>query len=347
MKLVHPRCRAGKATSFRSRPRQLLHRFVLLASLAVASISVGCAPTPAPALRVGINPWPGFEFMFLAQEKGYYREAGLEVRLVEFGSLSDARHAFERGQIDAMSATVVEVLLARERSTRTPQIVQVIDYSNGADVIVARPGITNAAGLRGARIGVEFGSIGVYMLARALEKSGIGLSDVKATRMDQVSMVEAFSKGEVDAVVSYPPTSVKLLREGKAHIIFSSAEIPGEVVDVIAIDERVNRERPADVTKFLRAFDRAVAFSQQDPAQAHRIMAEREGISAAEFAEALTDGVQILAPSDQAAYLQPAGKLRAVVDATDQMLRRTEQIKGADRRSGIANTAFVANATRP
>ena len=336
---------AAAAVKFGPLPGQWPRRLALLVSLATLSLSFGCTPAPSAALRVGINPWPGYEFMFLAQEKGFYRDAGLEVRLIEFSSLSDARRAFERGQIDAMGTTVVEVLQVRDQSARSPEVVQVVDYSNGADVILARPCIANSAGLRGARIGVELGSLGVYMLARGLEKNGLGLADVKLIAMDQLSMEEAFRKGELDALVTYPPVSIKLLRGSLVHPVFSSAEIPGEVLDVIAVEAQINRERPADVAKFLRAFERAIAYTEQNPQEAYRIMAAREGLTPAEFAMALTEGVKVLGAADQAAFLQPGGKLGAVIDATDRILRQSAQIKGPDRRAGIANPAL--NGARP
>lgn len=324
-----------------------LRRIALLCTSAVLSLCVGCSPKSSPALRVGINAWPGLEFLYLAQEKGFYRAEGVEVRLVEFASLSDCRRAYERGQIDAMGTTVVEVLQARDQSARSPQVVQVVDYSAGADVILSRPGITNGAGLRGARVGVELASLGVYVLARGLEKSGLTLADVKTVSMDQVSMEDAFRKGTLDAVVTYPPTSTKLLRDSQALTIFSTAEIPGEVLDVIAVEAEVCAQRSGDVGRFLRAYHRAVAYAKDNPADAYRIMAAREGISAKEFADTLTDGITLLTEADQAEYLQPGGKLAKVIDSTDRILRQSGQIKGPDHRAQLANARFAVPSSKP
>ncbi|MEY4582651.1 MAG: hypothetical protein RL701_7354 [Pseudomonadota bacterium] len=85
-----------------------------------------------PPLRIGINPWPGYELLFLAQEKSYFRDAEVDVRLVEFNSPIDERYAYERGQLDAWAATLVEVIQAGDQSEPAPQIIQVIDYSKGA-----------------------------------------------------------------------------------------------------------------------------------------------------------------------------------------------------------------------
>lgn len=315
--------------------------------VAVVALAFGCSREKPAPLRVGINPWPGYEFLYLAQEQGFFRAEGLEVRLIELSSLSDARRAYERGQLDAVGTTVTDVLQSRDDSPRSPQIVQVTDYSNGGDVILARPGITDAAGLRGARIGVELASLGVYVLARGLEKSGLGLADVTVVSMSQLSMGAAFRAGKLDAIVTYPPVSTLLVRDAKASAVFSSREIPGEVLDVIAVEAEVVRERPGDVAKLLRAFHRAKAYALQNPEPAYRIMAAREGLTPAEFGAALTSGARPISKDEQADYLAPGGKLAAVLDASDRVLRQSGQIEGPDRRADAFTAAFADKGAGP
>lgn len=315
--------------------------FKWLLLLALLAVLPGCPQQDDEPLRIGINAWPGYELLYLAQEKGFYRDEGLEVKLIEFGALSDARLAMERGQIDGAGTTLVEVLVVREHSQYSPQVVQVIDASAGADVILASPAIKDAAALRGANIGMELGSLGVYLLARGLEQHGLKLADVKLVDMDQASMREAMTKGRLAAAVSYPPMSLNIMRDGTAKVIFSSAQIPGEIIDVIAVEAQVIQRRPADVAKLIRAYHQALRYTQQNPAEAYRIMAAREGITPEEFRVAFTDGIHVLSAAEQAAYFKPAGKLAMVMDTTDRILRQNGQIKGADRRADAVNGAFA------
>lgn len=210
----------------------LFQYFLRFAAIALFALVFGCSQEAPLAFRVGINAWPGYEFIYLAQEKGFYKDESLDIRIIELSSLSDARRAYERGQIHALGTTVVDVLQIRDQSKRSPQIIQVVDYSDGADVILAQPEITNVSTLRGKRIGVELASLGVYVLARALENNGLELSDVEMVSMDQLSMESAFIEREIAAIVSYPPVSVRLKRLGKAVTVFSSSDIAKEVIDV-------------------------------------------------------------------------------------------------------------------
>lgn len=165
-----------------------------------------CQNEHRPALRIATNPWPGYEFLHLAQMLGYYEEYGVQVKLLELASLNDARVSFERGQADGFTGTLIEVLMARQFSSRQPRIVLVTDYSNGGDLLIAKASIADLDGLREKRVGVEPGTLNLYLLQRALETQGMKLSDVQLVGMNQEAMAPAMAADELDAAVTYPPS---------------------------------------------------------------------------------------------------------------------------------------------
>jgi NitT/TauT family transport system substrate-binding protein len=315
--------RSAAQQPMKRRPGQVLAMAVLCF---LALLSQGCREPAKRELRIAINAWPGYELIYLAQEKGFFRENGVNVRLVEFGSLSDARRAYETGKVDGLATTVVEVLMARDATPRDLQIVRVFDASNGADVIVARSNIASMAELRGKRIGVELASLGIYVLTRALELEQMTLADVRVVSQDQKTMREELINGELDAVVTYPPESLAVLSDPKFRTVFSTLKIPGEVVDVLAMDGPTMRARPADVKAFLKGLDVAYDYLQTNPEDACRIMAEREGVSAQTFQKMLVSGMTLIGPRDQTAYLGPQGTLRAVVREVAESLSKVRLI---------------------
>lgn len=319
-----------------------------IAGVMALLLGAGCAPEPAAPLRVGMCVWPQLEFFHLAQEKGFNRDAGLSVRLVQFSTVSDCRRAFERGQIDVMGASLIEVLQIRDQSPRSPQVIQVLDYSAGADVILARPDFSDGDSLRGARIGVEVASLGAYVLARGLEKYGLSLADVRPSSMDPQSMEAAFRNGELDAVVMYPPASTKLLRDFKAKLLFSTADVPGEVVGLVAVEAEVAASRAADVALLMQTFRRAQAYAAQNPADANAIMGAREGLTPQEFAAALGDeGIRLVSAGEQAGFLGAGGKLGPIIERTNRFLRQSKLLTGPDRRAGIINAGFISPGISP
>ena len=302
-------------------PRLLGLLLVLLAMLAS-----GCGRGERTELRLAINPWPGHEFLFLAREKGFLAAEGLNVRLVEYSSLSDCRVAFETGQVDALACTLIEVLQARENSQRHPQIVLVTDYSNGADVILARPELASVSALKGRRVGLELGALGGFILGRALELQGLKLSEVQLVSCTPGTLEAAFASGEIDAAVTYPPTSIRLEASGKMRRLFSSADIPGEVVDIVAVDAPLLRRDPELPARLSRALQQAQEYTRAHPQEAYAMMGRREGISAAEFEQALA-GIQLVDAAGQRAFFGPKGSLPSSLRDVDRMLRATGQLR--------------------
>ena len=115
--------------------------FAALSAIGAAAslcLTAGCSKSDSGPLRIGINAWPGYEFLYLAQERGLYAAEGVQVKLVEFSSLADARRAYKKGQLDGFATTLVEVIQARAESDQTPEVVLAVDYSEGADMIIAK-----------------------------------------------------------------------------------------------------------------------------------------------------------------------------------------------------------------
>jgi NitT/TauT family transport system substrate-binding protein len=119
--------------------------------LGLALVATGCTCSlvrnQEPAVRIGFNAWPGYEFLYWAHERGFFEREGLRVELVSFASLSDGRRALERGQIDIVGTTLFELLLARQQADLMAQAVYVMDVSAGGDEILAQGSIVDLAGL--------------------------------------------------------------------------------------------------------------------------------------------------------------------------------------------------------
>jgi len=309
----------------------------LLAILSAA----GCTAPTGREIRIGINPWPGYAFLYLAEDHGYFTAEGVDVRLIEYGSLGDVRRGYELGQVEGMCTTVVEVLHALHESRRQPRVVIPADISSGADVLIARPPLLTAAALAGRRVAVERYSLGYLVLARALAQAGLGLRDVSPVPMDPSQMIEAMREGAVDAAVIYPPESIAMRDQALGQVVFSSAAMPGEILDVVTFDAEVIATRRDDVARIVRAFDRAVLYAMEHPDAAHREMAAREGMSLDAFRDALR-GMTIVMPGERAAVL--AGVAPAIVKRTDQVLRDAGLLEGprrwpellADTAAGVA-----------
>ena len=293
--------------------------------VALALTLTACFGDEDAPIRIGLDPWPGNEFLFLAQKKGFFAEEGVSVQLVEFSTLNDVRRGFERGQVDGMASTPIEAIQADERSKREPRLFMVFSYSDGADALLANDSIKTVRDLKGKRIAAEPGSLTMFLVARALETAGLTLDDVTIVPMDQALVANAMSEGKIDAVATYPPTSIAVLGQPGRHVIFSSADIPGEVTGVMCLDAPIMRERPDVAARIVRAWDRALKFAQSNPDEAYTFMAQRMGMSRADF-EASLDGIQLVSAAAQSDYFGPDGRLREIVAEQAALLAQTGQM---------------------
>lgn len=264
------------------KPRMVLPllMFLLFSAMIVCS---GCTNAPQDELRIGTNVWPGYEPLYLARQMGYYDAT--PVKLVEYTSASEAIRAFRNGAVNGVALTLDEAILLAETDPDL-KVVLVMDTSDGADVILAKPEFGTLQDLKGKRIGTETTALGAYVLTRALQNSGMNVSDVIVVPLEVGEHQNAYETGAVDAVVTFEPVRTNLLNAG-AHEVFNSSQIPGEVVDVLVIRGNFLKKDSGQVQGTLRGWFKALDYMKADPARAFAIMGEREHISAEEFESSL------------------------------------------------------------
>jgi NitT/TauT family transport system substrate-binding protein len=255
---------------------------------------------------VGFNPWPGYEFLYLAKAKGFYDKAGVEVKLFELKTLGDVRRAFERGQIDVMATTLVEAAVAAENTGKQLKIIAVADASNGADVMIARKPIAQVSELAGKKVGMEGVTVDVLNAHFALKSAQLSLKDVQVVTRSQDDLMLELQAGRIDALQTYPPYSIELLKDERFSVVFDTSKIPGQVIDVLSVDAQVMAERSEEIKALVHSFFAAMDdFQVNRQADAH-LMGVRSGGNAESYLSGL-EGLQLISQKDQLQYLRANG----------------------------------------
>lgn len=308
----------------RVRPRGRQRSSIWLAIAALLVWASACSPPVAP-LQIGSNHWAGYEGLYYARSLGLLDPR--QVRLLEFSSTQESLRAFRNGALDAVAVTLDEALLLADQE-QEPRIVMVMDVSHGGDVLLARPGIAGLADLRGRRVGVETTTLGAYLLARALAKAGLAAGDVQVVHAAVDQHLEAYRRGDVDAVITFDPVRGQLLKAG-AQVLFSSAEIPGEIVDVLVVRRARLDERQGALCHLLDGYFTALSRLRTAPERAAAALAGTEGQSPDDLM-ASWKLMQLPGRSEGLAMLRPGpaglgaalGRLEAVMLA-NRLLTRT------------------------
>jgi NitT/TauT family transport system substrate-binding protein len=239
-------------------------------------------------IQLGTVQWPGYEPLYLARSLGYLHES--HVHLIEQTATTETIEAYRNEVIDIAALTLDEVLLLKQQGQEM-EIILVMDISNGADVVIARPGIKTIADLKGKRIGVEANALGAYMFSRSLEHGRLKPADVQIVSLQYGEHESAFIQGKVDAVVTFEPVKTKLLNQG-GKVVFDSSKIPNEIVDVLIVRPAYLQAHRDEVRLLVTAWFKALSYLNEHREDAARQIAGRLGIKPSEFLTSL-EGLKI------------------------------------------------------
>jgi len=230
-------------------------------------------------MRLGTNIWIGYEPLYLAQQQGYLNTES--ITLVEYLSASEVIRAFRNQSLEAAALTLDEALQLVERKIPI-KIILVTDFSSGADTIVCKPEINTINQLIGKRVGVESGALGAYMISRALEINDIKFDQIEIVNLEVSEHEAAYKDNKVDALVTFEPTRTKLLAMGATEL-FTSREIPQEIVDVIVVHNDYLEKNRDKAKELINGWFKAIQYLQDQPKNALEIMSKRMQLSSEEL----------------------------------------------------------------
>ena len=250
--------------------------------LGVAAFVGGTArPAEAAApLKIGYSDWPGWVAWQVAIDKGWFKEAGVDVDFQWF-DYSASMDAYTAGKIDADLVTNGDALVTGAGGGKSVMIM-LTDYSNGNDMIVGRPGIKSLHDLKGQKVGVEIGLVEHLLLLDGLQKYGMKDTDVTLVNTKTNETPQVLASGQVAAIGAWQPNSGMAMHlVPGARPIFTSKQEPGLIYDVLAVSPTSLSSRRADWEKVIKVWHRVVSYINDPKTQddAVKIMAARVGLT--------------------------------------------------------------------
>lgn len=300
------------------------HLAIMVQSLIACNLLSGNAAI-GEQLQIPVTSWPGYEWAYLAKQRRLDRQVGLDLKITIYDQPESITRAYAKGELQIAQLTSIDAIhICHEKPERCPVLILVLDESQGADVVLTHPSTGSIPELRGQAVAVMPGSFGPYVLSRALERHGMKLDDVQMVPMDVSAMGAALRQGRVSAATLFAPYSESLLNDGTASVAFSSADIPGEIFDVLAVDPTYFSTHGDTLAQLLQVWQRAFELARRD-SRALGSMAQREGLSIRQFRQA-QQGVIENDLSSQQALLAARGPLERSLFR----LQRMDQALGHD-----------------
>lgn len=237
-------------------------------------------------LKLAYSPWIGYFPMAIAQEKGFFQAQGVNVQL--FYDEGESSIKFASGQYDGVVLALGNLVRLIPQNSNI-RIVAVIDQSNGADAVVSQSQIETVSELRGKTIGVRLGSFGELFVNRMLQFHGLTPEEVMLNNVFPESMLDFLNDRYIEAAHLWQPTLSQAVAAGY-RVLFTSAETPGLIPDVMAFQKSVLAERPEDVKAVLRAWFQAVEYWQTHLQEGNAVIAKVLNLKPEEIS---LEGVQL------------------------------------------------------
>ncbi len=277
-----------------------MRRLAKIAMLAGVLATAACSQTSSDApkqrhefnigwsIYAGWMPWP------YAQQAGIVKKwadkYGIKINIVQVNDYVESVNQYTAGKLDGVTVANMDALTIPAAGGKDTSAIIVGDYSNGNDGIMLKGG-GDLKSLKGKQINLVELSVSHYLLARGLASAGMALSDVHTINTTDADIVGAFASPDVTAAVAWNPQLSVMKAQPGAKEVFSSANIPGEILDLLCVDTATLKANP-NLGKALTGiwYETVALMKQQDAKgkEARAAMAKLAGSTPEAFDNQLT-----------------------------------------------------------
>ena len=312
-----------------------------LAIVFMVAAACGDGEDEKTSVRVALDWFPNANHagLFLAMEKGYFEEEGLDVTIYTPDNPATVLLTVGAGQDDFGLSYQTEVLLAREQEVPVVSIAALVQHPLNSIMALKSSGIERPGDLKGKKVGSPGIPTDIPLLETMLKADGLTLSDVEMVNVG-FDLVPALISKQVDAIVGAYWTHESISAENQGFPVnvmrMEDWGVPDFYELVLVTSEQVVQEQPGLVQRFVRALARGYQEAAQDPQGAIDILKRHNP----EIDEEIDrPGVELIAPlwiegdldfgwqtADKwvnlAMWMQDQGLLSAGVDANEAFTNR-------------------------
>ncbi|WP_181703064.1 putative urea ABC transporter substrate-binding protein [Chthonobacter albigriseus] len=194
------------------------------------------------SIYAGWMPWG-----YLADSgimKKWADKYGITVEITRINDYVESINQYTAGGFDGCGMTNMDALSIPAGGGVDTTILIMGDFSNGNDAIILKDKET-LADIKGQSVNIVELSVSHYMLARALDTVGLSEKDLTIVNTSDADMVAAWETADVTAVVTWNPMVSEILAKPGAKSVFDSTQIPGEIMDLMAVNTDTLKDNPA------------------------------------------------------------------------------------------------------
>lgn len=281
------------------------------------STSPESSAAEAISATTGSTLWIGYVPLFVALEKGFFKDGGLNLDYKVFSGSTEGDAAFAAKKIDGVNNVTSEAVTLFSKA-QDFRIIQVADTSLGGDGILARNSISDIADFKGKEIAVDVGGVSHFFLLQVLKEAGLGAEDISISNLTPDAAAAAYQAGRVDVAVTYAPFLQKANdAQPDGRVIFDTSQMPTAIVDVYIFSPEFVDQTPDAAQAYVDGIYKGQEFLETNKDEALEIGGKWLELSPEDVEQEL-QGVDLTNPENNAKMLgDPSSELYLVPHMAD------------------------------
>lgn len=287
--------------------------FPLLRTLALSLVMLTSLPALAAAKKefnvcwtiyAGWMPWGTIAGDKIIDK--WASKYGIKINVVQLNDYIESINQYTAGQFDGCTMTNMDALTIPAAGGVDTTALILGSYSEGNDGVVMKGEGKTLADLKGMKIYLPELSVSHYLLVRGLEKAGLAERDVTVVNTSDADIVSAFSTPDVEAAVAWNPQLSVIKSTPQATEVFSSAAVPGELIDMMVVNTATLKDNPALGKALTGAWYEMMGLMKAQDAKALNAMAAASGTDLAGYQAQLKTTHLFYTPADNLAFTTSA-----------------------------------------
>jgi NitT/TauT family transport system substrate-binding protein len=258
------------------------------------------------------------------------KKYGIQIKIVQVNDYVSSIEQYGKGKFDGCVMTNMDAFTMPAANGVDSTALIMGDYSNGNDAVILKNS-TNFTDIKGRNINLVEFSVSHYLLLRALEKHGMTERDVKIVHTSDADIVGVLKKPNINAATLWnPQLSFVVGNSPNMRKVFTSKEIPGEIIDMMVVNTNVLKANPDLGKALVGAWFETLQLMSQNNAEgkaARTFMATNAGTTLADYDTQLRDTEMFYTPASSYKF------------ANNNQLRTTmELVRRFSTSIGVTNT---------
>ncbi len=317
---------------------------VIVVVAVAAAFWSGGQKAEAGKVKIGVlTSWILEGPFYVAEEKGFFAEEGIDAEIVPFGDVDNFVPALMAKEI-LVGESIADMFTVQ--ASRQSNIRQILRKARifGVDGIIADKSIATLADLKGKQVAVQTVSPSHYFLLNMLERAGLSHEDVTVLPTEASQAGATFIAKKIDVAVTWEPWLTRAVKErADSHLLASTANDPELIYDILMTRGDLTAQEREQVKAVLRAWFKALSWMEQNPDETVKIFSKSLSLSEEEV-KFFLEKVDFLTREENVAFYGKSGALgpaKSYLENATRVWQNAEVLDNAPDANKVIDPSFL------